>query len=126
MAKKVRPEILLDRIDDQYVRANFKELSDYFSGQNQLLNFKFFEVVFTEATTGFKRAHGLSSVPLDIIVTHITGTGYVTFKHGLFTTEEIVMDASGPCRVRFFAGTYFDFTSPVQNATSDTQKVSGV
>ena len=121
------PDLQLAQIQDQYVRKNFQNLIDYFSGQNQLLNFRFFEQVFTEAITGQKLAHGLGVVPLDILVTHISGAGKVTFKYGSFDESYIVMDVTGACRIRFFAGTYFNLTSQTQTQTSDAQAVeSGV
>lgn len=121
------PTIAIDSIQDQYVRKNFEALDQYFSGQNQLLDFKFFELVFTQAVTGFKKAHGLSYTPLDILVTRISGTGAVIFKYDQFDSSNLVMDVTGACRIRFFVGTYSGFQTSVQTGPGDAQKVtSGV
>lgn len=118
------PYLIVQQITDQYVRKNFENLQNYFNTQNQLLDFQFFERVFTSAVTGFQIAHGLTYAPLDIIVTKITGTGTITFKYALFTTTNIIVDVSGPCRIRFFAGTYSRFQSSVEPATTDTTSYS--
>ena len=119
-----RPVLNIDQITDPYMRKNFEEIRKYFQEQDQLLDFAFFEQVFAQAQSGVKIAHGLGVVPLDILVTYITGTGQVTFKHGQFDSKHIVLDVSGPCRVRFFAGTCGKIISAVQAAASDAQKVS--
>lgn len=124
MVTQDSPQLTISQIEDQYIRKNFESLQDYFRGQNQLLDFKFFELVFTSAITGFKQAHGLPNIPLDVIVTRITGTGNVTFKYGAFDTTYLVMDVTGACRIRFFVGTYSKFTTSVQTASTDAQKVS--
>lgn len=121
------PYLAIAQIQDQYVRKNFENLNKYFQDQNQFLDFKFFELTFTAATTGFVQAHGLPYIPLDIIVTRISGTGAVTFQYGKFDSSNIVMDVSGPCRIRFFAGTCSKIISAVQTQSGDAQKfVSGV
>lgn len=118
------PNLAIQQIQDQYIRKNFEELDKYFRAQSQLMDFNFFELVFTASQTGFKKAHGLSYIPLDVIVTRVTGTGQVTFKYASFDETNMQMDVSGPCRIRFFVGTYFNFTSNVQTASSDAQKFS--
>lgn len=118
------PFLLVQQIQDQYVRKNFDSLKTYFNTQNQFLDFKFFEQVFTAPVTGFQLAHGLTYAPLDILVTRISGPGTVSFKYGSFTSSVMVMDVSGPCRIRFYAGTYSRFTSNVQAAPTDVQDFS--
>lgn len=118
------PFLAIQQIQDQYIRANFQNLQTYFQNQNQLLDFKFFELEFKAAQTGFLQAHGLPYVPLDIIVTRLSGTGAVTFQYGKFDTKNIVMDVSGPCRIRFFVGTCSKVISAVQTQSSDAQRFS--
>jgi hypothetical protein len=121
------PKFTISQIQDIYTRKNFEELRSYFLAQNQLLDFAFFELLFTKAETDFKVAHGLPYIPLDIIVTHLTGTGDVTFKYGAFDATYLILDVSGPCRVRFFAGTCPKILSALQANSSDAQKfISGV
>lgn len=116
----MNPFLLVKEIQDTYLRKNFQNLSDYFQAQNQLLNFLFFEIVFTQAQSNKKLTHGLGFVPQDLIVTQKTGSGSVTFNNGLFTDTDLNISASGPCRIRFFVGTYWNFNSSVQNAPTDT------
>lgn len=118
------PYLAIAQIQDQYLRKNFENLASYFSRENQLLGFQFYEVVFEEAVTGYALAHGLAYIPLDIIVTRITGDGSVTFRYGEFDLQYIVMDVSGPCRIRFYAGTYSKFVSPIETSDEDEQVIS--
>lgn len=118
------PYLAINQIQDQYVRKNFENLNKYFQEQNQLLDFKFFELTFDKAATGFVQAHGLPYIPLDVIVTRISGTGAVTFQYGKFDLNNLVMDVSGPCRIRFFAGTCSKIISAVQTQSGDAQKYS--
>lgn len=123
----MNPYLTVSQLQDQYVRKNFENLNKYFQDQNQLLDFKFFEQVFTKAQTGVKIAHGLSSPPLDVIVTRLTGTGAVTFQYASFDATYIILDVSGPCQIRFFAGTCSKLVSAIQAATGAAQKfTSGV
>jgi microcystin-dependent protein len=123
MAKPIaNPYIELTNVSDQYAQKNFENLDKYFKSQNQLLDFKFFELSFTAAQTAYKVAHGLGYIPLDILTTKVTGTGKVTFKHGSFDSTNIVMDVSGPCRIRFFAGTYSQQQTSIANASADTEE----
>lgn len=116
----MNPFLLIKEIQDTYLRKNFQNLSDYFQAQNQLLDFNFFEIVFTAAETNKKLVHGLKTIPQDLIVTQKTGSGSVTFNFGLFTSTEIDVTASAACRVRFFIGTYWNYQNTVKNAPTDT------
>jgi hypothetical protein len=121
------PDLLIQQVSDLYVRQNFEKLRDYFSTENQLLGFKFYERSFLAAVSGMRLAHGLPNIPLDIIVTHLSGTGDVTFNYGEFDDTYLSLDVSGPCRIRFFVGTYSKLTTNVQTADNDAQKfTSGV
>jgi hypothetical protein len=101
-----KPYLTSLQISDAVIRNNFENLIAYFREQNQLLDFVFFEQIFTEAQTDVKVAHGLRYIPRDILVSHISGSGNVTFKYGEFDETYIVLDVSGACRIRFFTGTY--------------------
>lgn len=119
------PNIIIKEIKDQYIRKNFQNISDYFSNQNQLLNFKFFDQSFTGQNTNAKIAHGLGVVPEDIIVTQVTGKGRVTFNYGKFDSTNIDVSTDDDCRVRFFAGTYWGNTGG-QNAADDAWTVGSL
>ena len=118
------PFLLITEISDIRLRQNFKNLQAYFIANNQMLGFVFFEQVFTAAKANFTLAHGLKSVPLDVIVTQVTGAGQVTFNFGLFDATNINMTVTGACRVRFFVGTYYNFTSSVVANKSDAWTVN--
>lgn len=119
---KENPSLVIAQIADLYVRKNFEALQAYFRAENQLLNFQFFEKVFTAAETGAQIAHGLDFIPLDILVTHMSGDGDVTFQYGEFDGTNLILDATGACRVRFFAGTCQKFQSSVQTGSTEAQK----
>ena len=105
--QEVTPQILLREIQDVYIRQNFSNLFDYFSNQNQLLDFKFFDLSFPEAEENYKLQHGLGVVPQDLIVTKISGAGIVKFNRGKFTKDELDITVTGPSKVRFFVGSYW-------------------
>jgi len=111
------PSLLVKEIQDTYLRLNFEKLSQYFTDQNQLLDFKFYELAFAEAETGFSMAHGLGYIPQDIIITKMQGSGTVTFDYANFDGRFIRMDASGPCRIRFFVGTYYRYQGGIEDST---------
>lgn len=117
--QQTQPQIIVREIQDLYLRQNFKNLQDYFTVQNQLLDFKFIEVTFTEAQENYKLAHGLNYAPKDIIVTYITGSGLVKFNIGLFDTTSMDITVTEACTVRFYYGTYWNFKSLVNAQPSD-------
>ncbi len=87
-----KPFLNFQGIQDEYMRRNMQNLHDYFKDENQLLGFKFLELSFSVAGTGVKRAHGLKTAPLDVIVTRITGAGAVTFRYDLFGLQDWTRD----------------------------------
>lgn len=100
-------ELILKDIEDPYVRENFTRLLDYFRKDAlRIAGFKFFEITFPEGGTGIQYAHRLGYLPKDILVTATSDLENVVFKFDDFTKEFFVMDVSGACTVRFFAGTY--------------------
>lgn len=107
MTPQKNPELLIKEITDTYIRKNFQSLADYFLKENQLVGFSFFEVEFQSAETRTINAD-FNSSPQDIIVTKIVGPGTVTFNHSEFTRSSLSLTSSGPCLVRFFAGTYWN------------------
>lgn len=121
---QVLPVLSVDQITDIYLKQNFQALRDFFETQNQLMNFKFFELVFTEETKNKKVAHGFDYIPLDLVITRITGKGKVQFNHGLFTKTDMDISATGPCRVRFFAGSYWNQKPQAEPAADEVQEVA--
>lgn len=102
-----KPVLLTKEITDIYTRKNFENLKDYFSTENQLLGFKFFDQSFSGAQENIKIAHGFSFIPQDILVTKVTGAGIVQFNYGLFDQSTLDISVTDACRVRFFVGTYW-------------------
>lgn len=123
-AQQTIPDLAIKELQDVYVRQNFQNLTDYFSEQNQLINFNFFEINFTKPIDNFKLVHKLGFTPLDIICTQITGTGSVSFNIGLSDTTYLNISASDVCRVRFFVGKYWNLITNVTSKTSDTMTFS--
>jgi hypothetical protein len=124
-AAQQTPFLLTKEIQDLYVRKNLQNLVGYFSAQNQFLNFEFFEIVLTAATTAVQTLqHTLGYVPKDVVITQITGVGTIQFQYGNFTSTTLSYTATGACRVRFFVGTYFADTSTVTAQATDIQTVA--
>lgn len=123
---KAKPQLNVKEFQDLYLRKNFENLKKYFSTENQLLGFQFFELNFTAASANQKVAHGLGVVPQDIISTRMTGAGILTFNWGLFDDKSLDITVTGPCRVRFFVGSYWNFNSTVNNTDQDTQQFSSI
>lgn len=118
-SNQANPQIFTREITDIFIRNNFQNLADYFFKQNQLLNFKFVELVFTQATANFLYPHGLGYVPQDIIVTKIVGAGIVQFNHGLFDNVNVNITVTGACRIRFYLGSYWNYQSSAVPSSSD-------
>lgn len=122
--KNTKPQLTEDKVQDIYVRKNFRNLNDYFSTQNQLYDFKFFDIEFYRATENQKVEHGLSYAPQDVIVTKITGDGIVSFNHGLFDSKYVNLSSDGPARVRFFVGSYWQSTNKQNDVKSSVTEYS--
>lgn len=105
------PELNAKDIGDPYVRTNFQNLKDYFTRQNQLLDFLFLEVIFTQAEDLRRVTHELGYIPRDLIRMEVSGTGIATFHRGKFTNRFLFISADGPVRLRFFVGNFYK--SPV-------------
>lgn len=116
------PALLTKEIQDIYTKKNFESLVTYFTSQNQLLGFNFFELNITAATTATQSIkHNLAYTPKDVVVTQATGTGQISFLYGKFDSTFLYYTASGPCRIRFFVGSYFNDTSKVTAGSTDYQ-----
>lgn len=115
------PPLIVKELQDIYVRKNFEQLRAYFNNQNQLFDFKYFELEFSAAQTNYRQGHGLQTNPQDVIVTNIVGDVVVTFNKGKFDTSEFDMTVSGPCKVSFFLGTYWNRPSPPTPHPKDAQ-----
>lgn len=99
--------LILDKIEDDYAKENFKRIGDFllkfpfFRGE-----WKFFELVFTQAETNKRLPHGLGFKPTDIIETSITDGEAIIYNRSLFDKEYIDVTTTGACTVRCFIGAY--------------------
>lgn len=116
----VSPQLSISQVTDQYIRKNFQNLQSYFQAQNQFLNFKFFDITFTQSTSSQNVAHGLGCLPQDIVVMNCVGSGQFNVNFGLSTSTNLNLSTTGPMRVRFFIGTYWNFQTSYQFASTDT------
>jgi hypothetical protein len=100
------PQLYTTQIQDLYVRKNFQALVDYFSNQNQLLDFKFIEQDFTAAVSKVQVKHGLKVTPRDLVRMEVSGPGVVTFHRGLFDSTYLYISTTDAVHVRFLVGLY--------------------
>jgi hypothetical protein len=99
-------ELLMREIDDYYVRENFRRLRDLLVANLVLEGFTHIDQNIEQAVANFKISHGLGLVPLDVIQTHLTGTGTVTWNYDLFDRNYLDLTTTGPIRIRAFVGTF--------------------
>lgn len=116
----VTPNLQVKEITDIVLRKNFENLYSYFLGNNQFLGFPFQELVFASAQTSYAMNHNLGFIPQDIVILKLTGTGTVTFLHSKFTTTQLFLNVTGPCRIRFLYGTYWNYQTAVNSSSTDT------
>jgi hypothetical protein len=115
------PILLTKEVQDLFIRKNFQNLVNYFSSQNQFVNFNFFELNIPSAVTAQTMNHNLGYLPKDVVVTQVTGVGSVTFLYGKFTNTTFSYSSSGACRVRFFIGTYINDASTTTAQSTDQE-----
>lgn len=100
-------ELILKDISDQYVRENFKRITEFFKSDSiRKAGWKFFEVTFAAGISNYRHRHGLGYRPKDFIATGVTEGEAVVFNVDLCDKDYIDMTVSGACTVRFFAGAY--------------------
>lgn len=113
---KTNPELIINEIQDLYLRRNFSQLDNYFKTQNQLLDFKFFEVKFTATSLNQKVNHGLKFIPKDVVFLGATNNATVSFNIGNFTLQSMDISSNKETTLRFFIGKYFnDQANPANN-----------
>jgi hypothetical protein len=97
--------LTLTEIVDQYVRENFKRILSEFT-DSPLLNGQWVlkTYTFTAAVTNQRLPHGLSFVPVDVILTSKTGSGSLTVNYALIDKTYLDLTTSGACVVRLLIG----------------------
>lgn len=102
-------DLILKDIQDVYSRENFTRLLRFFKSIDLLGGeFQFFEVEINQANTIYKLAHGLNFIPQDIIFVSVEGDYNFYFRYAEFDKTNISIFVSGPCKLRFFAGSFKD------------------
>lgn len=97
--------LLVNQIDNTFIKENFIRINDFFTRNPTLENFQL--VTFTADTaTTVKIAHKLGYVPKDVIQLRKTGVGNLTWDYTNFTIDYVYATVTGPCEVRAFVGTY--------------------
>jgi len=114
----VSPELNVKDVADLYVRTNFQNLQNYFSRQNQFLDFQFLEIIFSAAESNRRVRHGLNVVPHDLVRLEMSGTGVVTWHRARFDKNFLYVSSTGPARIRLFVGQYS--RSPVDPGVKST------
>ena len=94
----------LSQIKDIYIRTSLESLVNNINSQQNLTDFKFFSVKFTENELTKTINHGLKFIPLDVIFLGITNNASVSFNIGLFTDKDAQITCDKPCVVRFYLG----------------------
>lgn len=105
MTQRNRPLLNTRDVGDLVLKRNFQNLVEYFATQSQLIDFQFLEYEFSGYQTGVKVRHSLGYTPKDVIVSHLSGSGLVTFNYDQFDSNFVVISSTGPALVRFFTGT---------------------
>jgi hypothetical protein len=100
------PPMPIDQIQDYPTQKSVQVLRDWVGSNSPLAGFKLFEVAFTQAVANFKYPHKLGFQPKDVITTSLIGAGAVTFNYSKFDSTNLDITVTGPCTVRFLAGTY--------------------
>jgi hypothetical protein len=104
----MRLDLALKDVQDPIALENFKRIKDLFDKLRILDGeWQFFESDIQAAGTHLIKHH-LSFMPKDILLLHITGDHRVYFKYQEFDSDNLVIVASGPCLLRFFAGNVRD------------------
>jgi hypothetical protein len=126
ITQQQQPTLFVSEITDVYERQNFQVLQNYFFNNNQMVGFKFFSLSFPNAIANYKLAHNLGFIPKDIIVSSTIGAGSVQFNNGLFDKNNMDISVTGACRIRFFAGTYWNDNSTFASAKADVSQYSSL
>lgn len=101
-----RPVLIISQLKDAQLQQNFRSLQDFFDKELVFTGFKFFTLTFLGAEPHHKFQHNMGFVPQDILLTSKTGSGVVTFNQDLTDNSTMDLTVTGPCVIRFIAGTF--------------------
>lgn len=100
------PKFFLNEMKDNFIRENFKRLSDYFrTDPVPGAQFRFFSITATGSSAQTFN-HNLGYIPKDLILLAISSGQTVVFAYDSFTTKAITFTPSGSCTIRLLLGTY--------------------
>lgn len=139
----ILPRLNVSNVEDPEAQRNFQLIQTFLNNFDSVIaGMQFVELIFPQANgtlkyplNNYKLAHTLGLVPVDVIVTHLSGgvapqttpptaPSTVTFNYGLFDANNLDISVSGPCRVRFLYGNSAK-ASGVNSAPTDAQTFSG-
>ena len=100
------PRLFQSEVRDQFIRDNFRILSEFIRDHTVFRGFRSFEVTFTQAVTAHKFPHNMGFKPLDIILTSKTNSVTVEFLYSNTTATVIEITTSAATTIRFLAGTF--------------------
>lgn len=90
----------------KFLRENFRKLQDFTSNPLTRGLWTFLDLNLDGAVTDARFRHLLTFIPLDVIVTRVTGPGALTINYELFDRMNISITTTDACRVRLFIGRY--------------------
>lgn len=100
-------KLVLEKVMDRVARDNFQKVEDYVRSSDILRpNFKFYEIIFTQAETNKRIPHRLGFRPKDVIQTSLTGAGSLTWNYTLFDKDYLDITTTDACVVRALIGTH--------------------
>lgn len=96
--------INLDKITDKALRENLETIANEFQF-NPFLNgsFNHFEIETSVANTNYLFRHALGFAPKDVWITFVSA-GTASINYNKVDKNNIGLNISGPCTVRFIAG----------------------
>lgn len=128
----ILPRLNVSNVEDPEAQRNFQLIQNFLNNFDSVVaGMQFVEIIFPVASStvvyplkNYKLAHTLGLVPVDVILTHLSGGGQVTFNYGLFDQNNLDISVSGPCRLRFLYGNSAK-PGAVNAAATDAQTYSG-
>jgi len=104
-------DLILKDIEDPYIRENFFRLTEFINRQVFFDgDFKLYDVTIPGEFNSFKIRHGLTFIPVDIIMLSVEGNYNLYFRYKDFDKDNMYLNTEGPVRLRFLAGKLKDQT----------------
>jgi len=99
--------LFLNDIGEEEIQENFVRINDYVRAEPILRSqFYHFELDIPGVVTAGKFKHNLGFPPKDLIQTSLIGSGSIAWDYSRFDKDFLEYTTTGPCKVRFFVGSY--------------------